>query len=151
MSFPPCERRWLVRDEETWKEIWLADREFPKGYLESFVTTTQRPGKAIKPIVIVETLWFYRHLRSEVWKQVWCSETLRPCRLYIDVEEEFETTTTREIALVTKTKHTLYFVWRVNYGDASRSKWCKEWVADGDIPQCGADEKFYKTSTEELR
>jgi hypothetical protein len=153
MSFPPCERRWLIKrwTESYWIELWLPNGEKPLGlYEEVLETITQRPSES-KPTVIVETLWFYRHIRSEVWNQVWCSETLRPCRLHIDVEEEYETSSTREVALVTKTKHTLYFVWRVNYGDSSKSKWCKEWVPYWQTPKCGVDETFYKTTTEELR
>jgi hypothetical protein len=151
MSFPPCERLWLVRDEETWKEIWLADREYPKGYLELFMTTTQRPGKELKPTVIVETLWFYRHVRDVIWKQLWCSGESRPCRILIDVEEEYDTLTTREIAFnMPKVKYILYFVRRINHGDPSRSQWCKEWAPEGYIPD-GIGTTCYKTTTEELR
>lgn len=146
MSFPPCERRWLVRDEGTWKEIWLADREFPKGYLESFMTTTQRPSK--RTSIRTETLWFYRHVRDSVWKQLWCSGESRPCQILIDVEQEYDTLTTREITLGPKIQHTLYFVKSdLSFGDL---RWSPIWIANGEHFKLQG-KLFYKTTTEELR
>ena len=109
------------------------------------------PSPRFEMPIRTETLWFYRQLNQKEYSKKWCSGIFRPCNTVLNVEEEFETTTTREIAFnMPKVKYILYFVRRINHGDPSRSQWCKEWAPEGYIPD-GIGTTCYKTTTEELR
>jgi hypothetical protein len=96
---------------------------------------------------MTETLWLYRFRGSREWFKMYCGENARPCTIEIDIEEEYETTTTRTIPV----QHTLFFVWKPNYCDSSKGEWKQVWLPVGRIPNVGPDETYHKTTTEELR